>query len=579
MPDLKVEFDAPATMCDGVVLRANIFRPGDDGAYPALVVRTSYGKNFATASPNLDAVRLARAGYIVVIQDVRGRFASDGDFSYMQAEAQDGYDTVEWASQLPGCTGSVGMAGQSYLGYAQWAAAALQPPHLKAIMPSVIGDDPRNGRFWRGGALELGSRTQWVLNSLALDQINRRYAGKPVAEKQQAVETLAAEIDRMRAQGYWSLPLHDFAPFKKLGLGLEMFTGALEDANYAALSARAAYGKILVPAYNIGGWYDIGLQGTLNNFSALRLAGSTAEARHGKVIIGPWSHVGLTNVVGDMDFGFRSAMGFIDLRTDMTGLIQRWFDYWLKGIDNGTAQESPVKIFVMGANVWRDEQEWPLARARYTPFYLHSAGKANSLHGGGALATAMPLSEAADHYVYDPQHPTPTWGGALLMPSLFGPGVKDQRPIEERHDVLVYTSAPLERDMEVTGPVTVTLWAASDAPDTDFVARLVDVHPDGFAQNLTDGIIRARYRNGETPELLQPNRPYEFTIDLWSTANVFRQGHRIRLDVTSANFPRWDRNPNTGHPFGADAETRPARQTILHDREHASHVLLPVIPD
>lgn len=567
MSDVTVSFDVPAAVRDGTILRANIYQPAEGGPWPAVLVRTPYNKNLATTSLYLDLLRLARTGYIVIVQDVRGRFASDGEFSYKQSEAEDGYDTVEWASRLPGCSGNVGMAGASYLGFSQWAAASLQPPHLKAIMPAVIGDDPRNGRFWRGGALELGSRVYWLLTSLAVDMANKRNQAAPAAEKQAAVEAIAAEVDRLRGEGYWSLPVHEFAPLQRLGLPLDILNDPPADTDASFFSAKAAYPAIQVPAYNIGGWYDIGLQGTLNNYSALRQAGSTTAARQGKVIMGPWSHLSQTNIVGGMDFGLRSSMGFIDLQTDMTGVAQRWFDCWLKGIDNGIVQEPPVKIFIMGGNVWRSEQEWPLARTAYTPYYLH---------GNGGLSTTAPAEESADHYTYDPKDPTPTRGGALLMNMLYGAGVQDQRPLEARPDVLVYTSAPLARDVEVTGPVTVKLWAASDAPDTDFVARLVDVHPDGLAQNLTDGILRARYRNGEMPELLEPGRAYELTIDLWSTANVFKAGHSIRLDVASASFPRWDRNPNTGDTSGA--AIRPARQTILHDSRHPSHVLLPIIP-
>jgi putative CocE/NonD family hydrolase len=244
--------------------------------------------------------------------------------------------------------------------------------------------------------------------------------------------------------------------------------------------------------------------------------------------------------------------------------------------------EAPVKIFVMGANIWRDEQEWPLARAEETRYYLHSAGSANTLHGDGTLSTLPPAFEMPDTYDYDPEHPVMTRGGALLMTPEYRPGVFDQRVTEERSDVLVYSTPVLEEDLEVTGPIEVHLWAQSSAPDTDFVARLVDVHPDGYAQNLTDGIIRARYREypqGAAPSLIEPGRAYEYVIDLWATSNVFLRGHRLRLDITSSNFPRWDRNPNTGHDFGVDSELAVARQTILHDTDHPSYVLLPIIPN
>ena len=248
----------------------------------------------------------------------------------------------------------------------------------------------------------------------------------------------------------------------------------------------------------------------------------------------------------------------------------RWFDHWLKGIDSGMLAEPPVRLFVMGANVWRDEAEWPLARAGNTPFYFHA---------DRTFTTDPPDAERPDWFTYDPASPGPTHGGALLMSPEFPSGPYDQRAIESRPDVLTYTTAPLERDTEVTGPVSVELWACSSAPDTDFVARLVDVYPDGRAYNLTDGIIRARYRDYPLAEsLIEAGRPYRFNIDLWATSNVFKAGHRIRVQITSSNFPRWDRNPNTGHPFGQDAELRTADQTILHDREHPSHILLPLVP-
>jgi putative CocE/NonD family hydrolase len=288
-----------------------------------------------------------------------------------------------------------------------------------------------------------------------------------------------------------------------------------------------------------------------------------------KLLIGPWTHSVSSNPIGDLDFGFGAQLGLINLQGDFNNLQLRWFDHWLKGIDTGMLAEAPIRLFVMGANVWRDEHEWPLARAVATPFYLRS---------GGRLSTEAPADEAPDCYRYDPHDPVPTHGGALLLAPEFRTGPVDQTAIEARPDVLTFTTAPLDRDTEVTGPVTVHLWASSSAPDTDFIARLVDVHPDGRAFNLTDGIIRARYRDGLPASLLQPGRPYRLAIDLWATSNVFKAGHRVRVQVTSSNFPRWDRNPNTGHPFGQDAELCVAEQTILHDRDHPSHILLPLVP-
>jgi uncharacterized protein len=569
---ITVDFDVPAPMRDGVVLRANVFRPAGAGRYPVALTRTPYGKDYASATPFLDAPRLARAGYIVVIQDVRGRFRSDGEWVVFKHEANDGYDTVEWAARLPGAAGNVGMFGASYHAFTQWMAAKAAPPSLRAIVPAITWADARDGLIWRGGALELGVQAYWYLNVLALDTTVKRAQGRQPAEQFQAIQALVHEIDRLRGEGYRSLPLKDFAPFKRLGLLsdlTEVIANAENPEYFAPLSIASSYDQVQVPSLNIGGWYDLYPAAALGNFRAMRTNGSTPAARQSKLLIGPWSHVNYSNTVGDVDFGFAAQMALMNMQTDLTGLTQRWFDYWLKGIDNGIAHEPPVKIFVMGDNTWRDEQEWPLARAQATLFYLHS---------GGVLSADRPGDEPPDQYTYDPADPTPTHGGNILMHILYGPGPKDQRVVEARPDVLSYTSAPLVQDVEVIGPLVARLWAASDAPDTDFVARLVDVYPDGFAQNLADGIIRARYRNRANAEPIEPGQAYEYTIDLWATANVFKAGHAIRVDIASANFPRWDRNPNTGAPFAQETELRPGHQTILHDAEHPSHVVLPIVP-
>ena len=572
--DIRVEFDVPAPMRDGAILRANIFRPAEAGTYPVILARTPYAKDFGSVSPFIDSVRMARAGYIVVLQDTRGRFRSDGEWTPTRHEGPDGYDSVEWAARLPGSNGKVGMLGPSYVGFTQWAAALQKPPSLRAIVPSITWADPRDGVFWRGGAFELGLFANWWLGALGLDILVRRTATASMPEKVAALVGLVREIDRLRPEGYASLPLRDFEPLRRLDLATEELADQLAHAHDPAFHAHATlvgrYADLTVPALNVGGWYDIFTQGTLTNFQGMRAEGGSDAARRSRLVMGPWSHVNYGNVVGDVDFGFASSLAFMNLQTDLNGLTQRWFDYWLKGLDNGVTDEPPVQLFIMGDNVWRTEQEWPLARTQYTPYYLH---------GEGRLSPQPPASdETPDTYVYDPADPTPTVGGALLMPALYGPGARDQRPVEARPDVLVYTSDTLTQDTEVTGPLVVKLWAASDAPDTDFVARLVDVHPDGFAQNLADGVVRARYRDGDTPALLEPGRVYEYTIHLWATANVFKAGHRIRLDIASANFPRWDRNPNTGAPFGQDSELRPARQTVLHDAGHPTHVVLPIIP-
>jgi putative CocE/NonD family hydrolase len=583
---IVVDYDAPARMRDGVTLRANIYRPAGQGSWPVLLTRLPYGKDFPIGAAVLDPAQVARRGYIVVIQDTRGRLNSEGDWTPFISEAEDGMDTIVWAAQLPYSDGQVGMYGASYFGFTQWAPAIHQPSALKAMVPLQTWNDPLNGVLYRGGALELGTAGNWQLQ-MALDVLMRRHRDNPQALGQ-AIYLLAREMDALGTQGYSSLPLREFAPLKQQDVAPSFFANFAHpmERDHALVRPMHILGhhhNVTAPSLNIGGWYDIFLQDTLTNFKIMQEEGSTPQARQSKLLIGPWTHGGMTNPVGELNFGFGSSAALIDLKIDLVSLQVRWFDHWLKGIDTGMLNEAPIKLFVMGANTWRDEDAWPLARAVETRYYLHSAGHANGLQGDGVLAPHAPdgTQAAVDQYLYDPVHPVPTRGGALLMTPEYRPGPYDQRPIESREDVLVYTSEVLSSDLEVTGPIKVHLWAASSAPDTDFVARLVDVHPDGYAQNLTDGIIRARYRTferGEAPGLIEPDVAYAYEIDLWATSNLFKAGHRIRLDVTSSSFPRWDRNPNTGHAFGADTALTAARQTILHESAHPSYVILPVVP-
>jgi len=583
---ITIDFDVPAKMRDGATLRSNIYRPAGEGQWPVLLTRLPYGKDFPAGTLFVDPARVARRGYVVIVQDTRGRFTSEGEWIPFVNEALDGVDTIEWAARLPYSSGIIGMYGISYLGFTQWSAAVQHPPALKAMAPFQTWSDPLNGVLFRGGALELGILGSWQL-MMGLDVLIRRHREDPEALRR-AIYLLAKEIDALGKLGYWSLPLSEFEPLKRQNVAPFFFMNLSRpmDREHELIQPMTIVGRhenVAVPTLNGGGWYDIFLQDTINNFKILREHGSTPEARQSKIIIGPWSHSGLTNPIGEMNFGFGSTASFIDLQMDFVSWQVRWFDHWLKSIDTGMLNEAPVKLFVMGVNAWRDEQEWPLPRAVETPYYLHSNGRANTLHGNGYLTTGIPEADepSSDPYAYDPANPVITRGGALLMPPEFRAGPFDQRPTESREDVLVYTSGELKEDLEVTGPIKVFLWAISSAPDTDFVARLVDVHPDGYAQNLTDGIIRARYRNferGEAPSLIEPGVAYEYEIDLWSTSNVFRAGHRIRLDVTSSNFPRWDRNLNTGHEFGDGREMAVAYQTILHDREHPSYVVLPIVP-
>jgi len=580
-----VEYDVPATMRDGVILRANIYRPVGEGRWPVLLLRIPYGKNLPLATSLFDPSQAARKGYVIIIQDTRGRYASEGEWEPNKNEWLDGVDTINWAASLPYSDGNVGMFGASYSGFTQWAPATHQPAALKAIVPMITMGDPLNGSRFRAGALELGKSANWHLQAVGMDVVMKRHQGDlDPYNLAQAMREIVQEIDALGTQGYWSLPLKGFGPLKRTGVAPAFFDELAHpmDRTYAdSITILGKHEQVKVPALNIGGWYDLYVMDTIENFRIMREHGSTPEARQSQLLIGPWSHMNRTNTIGEINFGFAANSALIDLKSTMESVHLRWYDHWLKGIDNGVENEAPIKLFVMGANIWRDEYEWPLARAVETRYYLHSQGHANTLHGDGTLSTILPEEELVDQYDYDPANPVVTHGGAVLMTPEFPAGPYDQRPTESRADVQVYTTPPLEQDTEVTGPITVHLWATSSAPDTDFIARLVDVHPDGYAQNLTDGIIRARYRHfahGEAPSLIEPGKTYEYEIDLWATSNVFKKGHSIRLDVTSSNFPRWDRNPNTGHDLGVDDELVVAHQTILHDTAHPSFVSLPIVP-
>jgi uncharacterized protein len=570
---LIVERDVETPMRDGTLLRADVYRPADAGPLPVLLQRTPYGK---LGSGGAFALMAAERGYAVVVQDTRGRWSSDGDGYPFVHEMEDGYDSVEWVAHQPWADGKVGMYGASYVGYTQWAAAAMQPPALKAIVPMVTFCDAFD-IFNVGGASSLGVAVSWLLMAGAQMAIMRSQAGEP-EKAAQMMQLMQLADDMSQRRLFAHLPLADMPMIGRQGV-VSYLADMLQHPSHDAYWQRlmCARERMQVPALHIGGWYDIFARNTLGDFSAIRAVGGSELARaNQRVVMGPWLHGPLEGLVGDVDFSMQASSALV-----LPDELQlRWFDHWLKGIDNGIMAEAPVRLFVMGENVWRDESEWPLARAQHTPYYLHSGGAANALHGDGTLSTEVPGNEPVDTFVYDPRHPVPTRGGALCCSQTALPaGAYDQREIEARPDVLVYSTAPLERAVEVTGPLQVRLWAATSAPDTDFTAKLVDVGPCGYARNVQDGIIRARYR--VSTEALQPVTPgeaVEYTIDLSVTSNLFKAGHRIRLEISSSNFPRFDRNPNTGHALGEDAELRTATQTILHDAQHPSCIVLPIIP-
>ncbi len=556
---VKIQPGVSVKMRDGVSLVADTYSPVSDEKFPVLLTRTPYNR---TGDPRF-ANELASHGYIVILQDTRGRFASGGEFYPFRNESADGYDTVEWAAKLDRSNGKVGMFGGSYVGATQMLAAMAVPPHLVSIFPYVTASEYYDGWTYQNGALMQWFSSSWT-SGLAIDTL-RRYA------------------DRAQAPKEWvnTLPLQDYpllktpqtselAPYFRDWLSHER-----DDAYWAQWRVSDHYSQMTVMGLHAGGWHDLFLKGSIKNYTGLHQQAATAEARAGqRLLVGPWAHAGTSPAgkIGDVVFGKDAVL-------DNTNTTLKWFDYTLKGIKNEFATGAPVRLFIMGTNVWRDEQEFPLARTRYTKYYLHSSKGANSIGGDGSLSVALPGVEKQDQFTYDPQNPVPTIGGRLCCGGAIPPGPADQRANETRPDVLVFSTPVLTEDTEVTGYVSVELYASTSAVDTDFTALLVDVDESGYARFLTDGIVRARYREStKEASAITPGKIYKYTIDLWATANVFKAGHRIRLYISSSNFPRFNRNMNTGEDNTGASRSLKAQQTIFHDREHSSVLILPVIP-
>jgi putative CocE/NonD family hydrolase len=574
---VKLEINVAARMRDGINLYADIYRPDDAGKHPAILARSPYNKSESTSSVlggYMNPQKFVRNGYAVVFQDLRGTGVSEGEFYARRAEANDGYDTVEWVASQPWCDGNVGMYGLSHLGFTQWAAAMTQPPHLKAICPAGT---QAGARPYKHGAFKLNQMLVWylILTAGAL-----RRSKLPPQELKSLRGSLVSMMDNIGDQLH-HLPLKDVPVARIAGepdiipFYTDYFKYIEDESYWQQLHTPTPLEKVVIPVFHICSWYDDLASDVVASYMGMKKRGGSELARKNqKLIMGTWTHsTEQQSVSGELDFGVAAS----GTSADVTGMHIRWFDHWLKGLDNGIMEEPRVRIFVMGDNVWRDETDWPLPNTKYTRYYFHSNGHANTRNGDGFLSTRLPGEEQTDIYLYDPRNPAPTKsgrGGFAFMEGAF-----EQGKIEERTDVLVYTSAALETDVEVTGPIELILWASSSAVDTDFTAKLVDVWPDGKAYNLVDGIVRARYRESDwEARPIKPGKVYEYSIDLGVTSNVFKAGHRIRLQVSSSSFPKWDRNLNTGHPVGQDAEIKVAVQTIYHDKQHPSHVVLPVIP-
>lgn len=556
---MRVEKNVAVPMRDGVILRADVYRPARDGSYPVLVMRTPYGKAVGKGDAYV------RAGYIVVCQDARGRYASGGDFeSFVRPkthDAEDGYDTVEWAAKLPGSNGKVGTFGASYNAFLQWRLAALQPPSLVAMAAQTI---PARYTDLEGpGTIRPGRRLAWWVCTMSPDL--RRRADRPGSQ----TPAQARELWNAGESASWLyfLPWLDL-PVRAFEDETPFVHAWLKEPWRDPWRLDEACSQIQVPNLDIVGWFDH-CNGDMRLFRTMVQAGATPTARQGqRLIVGPWGHASRgQRSFGEIDFGPEAAL-------NLAGLEVRWFDHWLQGKDNGVATEDPVKIFIMGANRWRSEKEWPLTRAREYPLFLSSGGRANTPAGDGRLVAAPPTQTGSDRYRYDPRDPVPSLSGPALYPV-----TNDQRPLAQRRDILVYQTAPLTEAMEVTGNPEIELFAASSAPDTDFFARLIDVAPNGMARDVSMGMVRARYRHSlEKQELIEPGAVVRYRIRLNPTSNLFQVGHRLRLDITSSDFPNYDRNHNTPHDQNADATLVSADQTIHHGGPYASRLLLPRIP-
>ena len=605
-----------APLRDGTTLATEVYLPSSpSGRLPVILQRTPYNRfppGPGTNCTSPDFIYLANHGYAALSQDVRGRYRSHGVMDAMQQEAQDGYDAVEWAAVQAWSNGQVGLFGGSYVGLTQWQPAIHAPPHLKAFAPMITASDYHDHWTYDNGAFELWFGQSWMLLTFAGEQYMRNLEAQGYSPAEVAAKTaawVAAGRRDILTKWVWELPLNSFNVFRE-GNPLPLapyYYDWIAHPNYdpfwAKMDVESRYQDVKVPTLNIGWWYDIFQIGTVRNFQFMQKEGGTADARQGTQLL-MWSSCHACPAgtkAGDIDFGPQN-------RYDLNALYVRFFDRWLKGIDNGIDKEPAAKLFVMvppdsgtqGSGFWITSETFPLANTSTAKLLLRSGGHANSSAGDGTLVRAGgddgdngddgnngdngdngAARAGADRFVYDPHKPVPTRGGDMccvndLLPS----GAFDQAEIEKRDDVLVYTTAPLTANMTVIGQVNVNLWAISSARDTDFTAKLVDVHPDGYAQNILDRLVRARYRHGSKlpPSFIQPGKAYEYHIELGNTSTVFKAGHRIRLEVSSSNFPHYVRNQNTTDDVGSSTRMRNALQTILHDEEHQSHLALPVVP-
>ncbi|MGD9496471.1 MAG: CocE/NonD family hydrolase [Armatimonadota bacterium] len=554
------ELEVEVPMRDGVMLRGNLWRPHGPGRFPALLTRTPYGK--ATAGYE----RYVRAGYAVMAQDTRGRYASDGEFVLFSEDetldGRDGYDTIEWLAEQPWCDGNVGTFGSSYGGWMQWEAAAWQPPSLRAMCAATIPLELTSVDWW--GSFRPGRRVKWWLTTIAPDL--RRRAGWPPPHTVAEARSIFEEVELNLWLGYlpWKdLPRHMPEPLASYA------------RNWLADPARPRWrfgekhARVQVPNLDFSGYFDH-CNGSIEHLPSMQANAASELARtQSKLILGPYNHGGFgQRKFGEIDFGPAAAF-------DMVDIIIRWFDHWLKGLDNGVDRDPPLRYLVMGSGQWKSAPSWPPPGAELAEYFLHSSGAARPVARSGSLTREAPGDEPPDAYTYDPRDPTPTlWTvGLFTLPS-------DRRKLEYRRDILYYRTEPLIEDVEIAGHPEVVLYAASSARDTDFFARLVDETPEGPALEVCYGMVRARHRNSWFEEdFIEPGEVIEYRLRLGATACRFQKGHRIRLEICSADFPNHDRNHNTGGDDLAEMHMQAAEQTVWHTAAYPSRLVLPVYGD
>ncbi|MFN0178507.1 MAG: CocE/NonD family hydrolase [Gemmatimonadales bacterium] len=581
-PPIRVEQNVMIPMRDGVRLATDLYRPATGaGPWPVILTRTPYNKS---AGRNAEQSReMATAGYVVAVQDVRGKYQSEGRFRVQATDADDGYDTVEWLARQPWSSGKVGTTGCSYPGEAQIFLAKRRHPAHAAMIPRAAAGPARYLSIINGGAYELALMFGWLraagnlvhlqpapgtpdsLVALARPFLSARLE-LPAVDFQAAWKTLPlAEMNR-RVPG----PPTEWEAFVTHGPG---------DSWWHQFNLLTPADTVATPALHVGSWYDYGVFETIEYFGRFRREGADPRTRDGQyLIVAPTAHCAFEGATEATVVGTRPVG---DARFDFTGTYLRWMDYWLKGKDNGIASMPKVQYYVMGRNEWRSSNEWPLPTTQPTKFYLRSDGRANSRFGTGRLDFEAPGAEPADEYTYDPATPVPSKGGALCCTGTADapPGAFDQSDVEIRNDVLVYSTPPLTKGIEVTGAIEAVLYVSSSAKDTDFTVKLVDVYPDGTAYNVQEGILRARYREGfDRQVLMEPGRIYPIRVNVHATSNFFGPGHRIRVEVSSSNFPRFDRNLNTGGDNSRETTMVVAKNRVHHSARYPSHLLLPVIP-